>query len=164
MLCVDLPGAAESLCLDHLVCDFNGTLSVDGQLFDGVAERLVALSHHLTVHLLSADTHGTLAQAMAHVAADCERAGVPAPQWTVVTNGAEKERVVGQLGPQRVVALGNGANDERMFRAARLSIAVILGEGAYAPTLQAATIVVLSPLDALDLLLSTSRLVATLRP
>ena len=62
-----------------------------------------------------------------------------------------------------VVAIGNGANDVSMLRAAALGIVVVGPEGLATEAIAAATIVTLSIADALDLLLNPKRLVATLR-
>ena len=51
-----------------------------------------------------------------------------------------------------------------MFRAAKLAVAVIGPEGAAAPLLRAATVVVTDIRDALDLVAYPRRLRATLRP
>lgn len=163
MLRIAIPGR-ETLDLEHLVCDMNGTLAEDGLLLDGVAGRLVRLSADLRIHLLTADTHGTLAAVAEELRTACVAADLPAPEWERVANGADKVRYVRQLGVERVAALGNGANDEAMLRAAALSVAVIGGEGAYGPTLLAAQVITRSPLEALDLLLYPERLAATLRP
>jgi len=45
--------------LKHAVFDVNGTLTRDGQLVDGVIERMHALGQLVEVHLLTADTYGT---------------------------------------------------------------------------------------------------------
>ena len=50
-----------------------------------------------------------------------------------------------------------------MLRAAGLSIAVCLKEGCSVRAVEASRILVLSPVDAIDLLLSPKRLIATLR-
>lgn len=58
--------------------------------------------------------------------------------------------------------VGNGANDLEMFRLAK-SICVIGREGAFGKTIANADIVVTRPEDALDLLLNSKRMTATLR-
>ena len=58
MIEIDIPGFG-SVRLSHLVCDFTGTLSCDGILLAGVAEKIREISGHLTVHILTADTCGT---------------------------------------------------------------------------------------------------------
>lgn len=163
MIHIVIPGRA-SLTLRHLVSDLNGTLALDGALLEGVAERLAQLGGSLAVHILTAGTHSGLERAQAGLAQAFGVAGAPAPRWERVATGADKLRYVVALGAAEVVALGNGANDEPMLRAAGLSIAVLGGEGAYRDTLAAAEVATRSPLDALDLLLHPQRLVATLRP
>lgn len=157
MLQLSVPGA-NVLLLAHLVCDVNGTLAIDGHMSQPVRERLVRLTEHLQVHLVSADTHGTLAA----LAAALQKAGSQM-QVARVSTGADKVAYVQRLGPESVVALGNGVNDAGMFGLARLSIAVCGAEGLAGAALQAATLVAPSPEVALDLLLYPARLSATLR-
>ncbi len=153
VLTIDLRGGG-SFELDHLVLDINGTLTDHGTLVEGVAERLGLLADVLEIHLLTADTFGT-AEGLAR------RLGAAI---TTIVDGTEKaERVVG-LGADRVVAIGNGRNDEAMLRAARLAIVVIGTEGAATATLLAADVVCTSVTDALDLLLDERAITATLRP
>ena len=75
----------------------------------------------------------------------------------------EKRSYVESLGAEGVFAIGNGNNDVGMLRAARVGVAVCLAEGCSGEAAAAADILVRSPLDALDLLLNTNRLIATLR-
>ena len=57
MIELNIPGRGNYQ-LEHLVCDVNGTLAVDGQLFDGLVRQLTDLRDRLELHLLTADTHG----------------------------------------------------------------------------------------------------------
>ena len=141
MIHVVIPGRAD-LTLRHLVSDLNGTLARDGALLEGVAPRLAQVGGSLTVHILTAGTHGGLERAQDELARVFAAAGAPAPRWEQVVTGADKLRYVGDLGATEVVALGNGANDEPMLRAAGLGIAVLGDEGAYPDALAAAQIVV----------------------
>jgi soluble P-type ATPase len=75
----------------------------------------------------------------------------------------QKAEWVESLGPARVVALGNGANDAEMQRLAALSIAVMGNEGLSTKSLGAADVLAPSIETALDLLLLPRRLIATLR-
>lgn len=158
MLQITIPGVGE-LTLAHLVCDVNGTLAVDGQVPAAVRERLRLVTSHLQVHLLSADTYGTFSQ----LAETLQQEGCSV-QMQRVASGEEKAAYVLALGSEQVAGLGNGVNDRGMFQRVRLSIAICGAEGLARETLQAATIVVPGPLEALDLLLNPRRLVATLRP
>lgn len=155
MIKIDVPGFGP-LQLEHLVLDFNGTLAVGGKLLPGVAGRLTALAARLSVHVMTADTHGTAARALGRL--PCSLAVAPP------SGQAEAKRdFVEALGAEHVVAIGNGRNDRLMLEAARLGIAVVQAEGASADALAAADLVVQTIADALDLLAHPLRLVASLR-
>ena len=134
--------------------DLNGTLTDRGELIDGVSERVRKLSEHFELHLLSADTFGTMAEISRELGLDAVR----------ISTGIEKERFVASLGVGRCAAIGNGHNDELMLRSAALGIAVIGREGASPRAFAAAGLACASILDALDLLLDERALAATLRP
>lgn len=131
-------------------------MALDGAVLPGVRERVAQLRPVLTVHLVSADTQGTLA-------AVAEDLGVIPHRLGPGDEGEQKAALVGRLGADRVVAIGNGANDAQMLERAALGIAVLGPEGLAVPCLQAADVVVGDILAALDLLLFPRRLVATLR-
>ena len=76
---------------------------------------------------------------------------------------ARKAEYIARLNEKKVVAIGNGMNDNLMLKNAALGIAVIEGEGTSFITMQHADIVCKSVHDALDLLLNSKRAVATLR-
>ncbi len=141
------------MTLRHLVLDFTGTLSGDGALLSGVAPRLRRLGDLLTVTVLTADTFGTAHQALE---------GLPV-RIRIIADGAEKARVVREMGPRGVMAVGNGRNDAPMMEVAELSVAVVGPEGAAAELLTSAHIVVRDINDALDLPLNPLRVKATLR-
>jgi len=145
-----------ALHLEHCVSDFSGTLSEDGRLLPGVRERIEQLSALMRCHILTADTHGRAAQELEGL--DCIVKFLVSDDHT-----CEKRRYIEGLGAQSVFAIGNGNNDTGMLRAARVGVAVCLAEGCSGETAAAADILVRSPLDALDLLLKTNRLIATLR-
>ncbi len=152
MIRIDIPqrGIIE---LRHAVFDVNGTLAVDGRPIPGVADRLQALRDHLSLHALTAGTHGNIA--------DLERTfGFP---LQVIATGEEKVRYVEQLGPAGVIAFGNGRNDVAMLRLAALGVAILAGEGVAIEALQAADVLAAGPVEAIDLVLKPKRLIATLR-
>lgn len=155
MLEIAIPGG-ESLRLDHLVADFNGTLARDGILLPGVADAFWNLAERLDLHVVTADTHGGARAALA---------GLPC-QLAILPEGgqdAAKLAYLDRLGAARCVALGNGRNDRLMLAAARLGIAVIEAEGVAVETLLAARIAAPGIAAALGLLLNPARLTATLR-
>ena len=152
---VDIPGQG-TFQLEHLVLDLNGTIVLDGELLPGVAERLAALSTCLAIHLVTADTQGRAAEIG-------EGLGVRLLRIRPDDEVGQKRALVERLGAERVAAIGNGTNDAGMLAAAALGIAVLGPEGLATVALRAADVVVGGIEDALDLLLHSQRLVATLR-
>lgn len=155
MIVVQIPGIGER-AWSHVVCDVNGTLTVDGELVSGVKERLRLLATRVQVHLLTADTRGT-------VAGVARTLGVA---WTRVAQGQEAEQkraYVEALGAEGVIAVGNGNNDALMLSSADLGIVIIGREGAATHAIMAADIATHDIIDALDVLLEPTRLLSTLR-
>ena len=142
--------------LEHLVMDVNGTLAIDGQLIDGVAKKVGALRDRLTVHLLTADTHGR--QAVID-----QQMGLTATRILSGGESAQKAEYVRRLGNEKVAAVGQGANDAEMLEAAQLGICVLSAEGAAKETLLAADLVMPDIMSALDLFEKPLRIVASLR-
>jgi soluble P-type ATPase len=142
--------------LQHLVMDYNGTLAQDGRLLEGVRPRLESLADRLHLHVITADTFGFVQEELASV--KCDLAILPSDE-----QAPTKVDYVRNLGPERVAVIGNGRNDRLMLEAAELGIAVVQGEGASFEALSAADVVIPDILSALDMLLFTKRLIATLR-
>lgn len=155
MVAVDIPGYGH-IEIEHLVTDFSGTLSEDGIILSGVGERLNDLCEKLHVHVLTADTFGRAKEELKGI--NC---AVHILEGTDHTD--QKEKYVADLGADKVVALGNGNNDTKMLRAARIGICVYLKEGCSVEALNASQILVKSPIDAIELFLHLKRLIATLR-
>ena len=146
----------EPLRIEHLILDYNGTIAEDGELIEGVVEKMGELAGHLQIHVLTADTHGTVEEKLA---------GLPC---SVRIIGAGKQDLrkweyVMAVGPKMTAAVGNGRNDALMLQAAALGICLIQKEGASGRALQAADVVCAGILDVLDLFLHPARLTATLR-
>jgi soluble P-type ATPase len=155
MIELSIPGRGD-LRLKYLVTDVNGTLAVDGMLIEGVTRRIAAISDRLTVHLLTADTLGRQA--------DIDRQLDLTGTRLIGGNEVEQKRsFVENLGADSVVAIGQGANDAGMLRAAALGICVMSLEGAAIETLLASNIVVPDIMCAFDLLDKPLRLLASLR-
>lgn len=152
---LDIPGFGP-VRLEHLVSDFTGTLSVDGRLLPGVKERLNAIANFLKVHILTADTFGKARAELKGI--NCEIHILEGDDHDI-----QKEEYVKMLDADKVAAFGNGNNDRRMLRAARVGVAVCLEEGCSTDAIKSADILVTSTTDALDLLLNPKRCKATLR-
>lgn len=154
MIQIDIPGR-ELITIEHLVLDYNGTIAEDGVLIDGVEDRIEKLSKLVSVHVLTADTYGTVRK-------QCENMDVSVETFPRAGAGACKLEIVEALG-EHVMCVGNGFNDIPMFGKADLSVAVIEREGMCGRLLAASDVITTSINDALDLLLKTDRLRATLR-
>jgi len=149
---LDIPGRGV-IELQHAVFDINGTLAVDGKPIPGTVGHLKHLAAFLSIRLLTAGTHGNIAE--------LEQA-FKFP-LRLISAGEEKTRFVEQLGPANVIAFGNGVNDAGMLRLAAVGVAILTTEGVAISALQAADVLSLGPIDAIDLALNPKRLVATLR-
>jgi P-type E1-E2 ATPase len=150
-----IPGRG-SYELEHLVMDVNGTLALDGQLMDGVAGKIASLRDKLTIHLLTADTHGKQA-------AIDQQLGLVAARITPGGESLQKAEYVRGLGCEKVAAIGQGANDAQMLEAAHLGICVMSVEGVAKETLFAADLIAPDILSALELFENPLRIVASLR-
>ncbi len=155
MIQIDIPGQ-KIFSLNHLVLDYNGTIAEDGELISGVAQRLITLGELLTIHIITADTHGTVLAKMAELPI----------HTTIIKEGIQdkqKEEFVRQLGENHVIAMGNGRNDIHMLCTAALGIGILQKEGCYAGLIASADVMCHHICDALDLLLYPDRIRATLR-
>ncbi len=155
MIEINIPGFG-SVRLNHLVSDFTGTLSFNGKLIPGVKERLNNLSESLSIHILTSNTFGTAKSELADVSC----------QLSILEgefHDLQKEEYVERLGATSVIAFGNGNNDRKMLRVARIGVAVTGKEGGAVDILMAGDFNISSVTDGFDLLLHTKRLKATLR-
>lgn len=155
MIELNIPGRGE-LRLKHLVTDVNGTLALDGILPEGLPKRLGMLRDRLQLHLLTADTHG-------RQAAIDGQLNLTATRIIGGNEAVQKAEYVKKLGAGTVIAIGQGANDALMLKAAALGICVMSREGVAVETLNAADLLVPDILAALELLDKPLRLVASLR-
>ena len=155
MIELSIPGCG-AIRLEHLVTDVNGTLAVDGMLLEGLSKRIAALRDRLTLHLLTADTHGR--QALID-----EQLGLQGTRLSPGNEQEQKRSFVATLGADSVVAIGQGANDALMLKEAAIGICVLSREGSAVETLLAADIVTPDIFAAFDLLEKPVRIVASLR-
>ena len=137
MIRIDIPGH-DTLEIEHVLLDYNGTIAKDGILADGVPELIGELVEHVHVAVLTADTYGS------------------------VNSQAFKKQYALELEGQ-LACLGNGYNDVEMLDEADLAIAVLDAEGAYAGLIAHADILARSAAEGLALLLNPDRIRATLR-
>ena len=155
MLDIEIPGFG-SVKLQHLVSDYTGTLSHNGNLVPGVEERLKQISEFMDIHVLTSDTFGT---------AESELKGLPCKLKVLEGeyHDLQKEEYVDRLGASSVVAFGNGNNDRKMLRVAKIGVAVTGKEGSAVDILMAGEVYITDNNMGLELLIYPKRLKATLR-
>lgn len=121
MIKVDIPGR-ESLVLENLVFDFNGTIAVDGHILDSIKDTLTKLSKLINIYVITADTYGMAKQ-------ECEKLELKVITIPTRFAGIQKSELVKKLGGKITSAIGNGFNYIDMFKEDEFTIAVIEGEG-----------------------------------
>ncbi len=155
MIELKIPGRG-TLQIEHLVSDVNGTLAVDGILLEGLPRVLNSLRDRLNLHLLTADTHGRQERIDFQL-------GLKATRIRPGDEAQQKAEYVNRLGAERVLAIGQGANDAEMLKAAGLGVCVLSKEGTALATLMAADLVMPDIFSALELIEKPLRIVASLR-
>jgi len=155
MISLAIPGWGE-LNIEYLVIDYNGTCALDGKIIEGVKETIERISRYIKVFIITADSYD-------NVDDEVNIIGFNVLKVKKEESGIDKARVVKELGPDKVVAIGNGANDALMLKEAALGIGVIGDEGCASSLIKESDIVVNHILDALGMILHPERIVATLK-
>lgn len=159
MLHLNLPGKMDRT-FSHLVIDFNGTIAIDGVLKPALLPLLEQLNDQLDIHILTADTHGTVkSEIEAKIPALSQRIHI------IPADGQRKAKrdFVLDLVADETIAVGNGCNDCLMLQEAGLSLCVMDAEGASVKTLLQAEMVFRSAEEAFSFLYSPGRMKAGLR-
>lgn len=155
MISVSIPGWGD-LDIEYLVIDYNGTVAFDGKPKEGVKELMEKISRYIKLFIITADTYSNIDNEGTTIGFRIIKVGKDA-------SGKEKARIIRELGPEKVVAVGNGNNDALMLKEAALGIGVIGEEGCANALIKEADLVVKNVVDALNIILHPERLVATLR-
>lgn len=155
MLEVEIPSYGK-LVIKNIIFDYNGTIAKDGLMIEGVMERLQKLSGTARIHILTADTYGTVKRAFK---------GMPIEVHILESDHGTEEKLtfLRKLGTDRTITVGNGNNDSLMLKESILGIAVIGAEGLARRALMDADLLFTDILDVLETLQNPKRLVATLR-
>ncbi len=149
----DVPGVG-TLDLQTIILDLNGTISVHGALVEEVQERLTKLKElGYKIVLFTGNTRGDADQMAAHL-------GI---EWRLAKSAEDKRDEVLKLNPETCVSIGNGLIDLELMKVVKLRIVTLQAEGVHVQTLLASDVVVPTIIDALDMLIDSNVLVATLR-
>lgn len=146
----------KTLDIRHIVCDYNGTIAKDGIVYPEVKELFNILSKTYTIHVITADTFGSVHQQLQYH-------GTHIKVLSSNDHTKEKAEYVSYLGKAHCAALGNGNNDKEMLQLASVGIAILGEEGCSKDAFLNADILCKNITDALSLLIYTKRLTATLR-
>lgn len=156
MVSIDIPGKGK-MNIENLVLDFNGTIAYDGNIKNGIREKIQRVhAMGINVYILTADTY--------HQAAEqCKDMPVTLEIFDVDNAALSKREIVNNIDSKLTMTIGNGNNDVEMFEESILSVAVIGDEGCAVKAIFAADIITNNIDDAIDLLLNPHRIKATLR-
>ncbi len=153
MLTIEIPGR-ETLKIENLVLDYNGTVATDGILIHGVKEKLTELSRLVSVYIITADTFGTV------------KSQLPEFETAIIPKENQRQKkldFINDINAEKTVSIGNGTNDSLMLKHSALGISVLQDEGLAVEALINSDISVPGILQALELLTNPLRLRATLR-
>ena len=151
----EIPGYGM-LEIKNLVLDYNGTIAKDGKLLKDLKEIINKLADIVDVYILTADTYGTVEKEMADL-----------PVKVQVIKGenelVEKRDFARELGANVTMAIGNGYNDQLLFREVKISVVVMGCEACATILFNIADLVSSDIYDALGLILNPTRLRSSLR-
>jgi len=148
-----IPGQGE-LELRTIILDLNGTISVAGKVPDGVKERLSELKNQgFKLVLFTGNTRNDADELS-------ERLGI---EWRLAKSTADKRELALEFEPEYCVSIGNGLIDLELMKTVKLRIVTLQAEGVHIQTLLNSDVVIPNINDALDLLIDSQRLIATLR-
>ncbi|EHP83844.1 HAD family hydrolase [Methanotorris formicicus] len=146
-----------------IIFDLNGTIATDGIIKDSTKEKIKELRKSHEIFILSADTFGTLKD----IEMELDIKGIKVDKEKYGNEKIAKLKILETLKNEnpnkKIIAFGNGANDELLLKNADLGICVIGDEGVWTKTLLNSDIVVKDIDDGLDLILKRKRLEATIR-
>jgi soluble P-type ATPase len=156
---INIPGFGK-VQINSILSDYTGTLACGGKLVLGVKERLIRLAERVDIHVVTADSFGTAEEELKGLPLVCRR-------LKGEKEDVQKQRYAVELNPCYVASFGNGNNDRLHLKVVKeaggLAIAVENGEGCALDAILNANVFVVGAVNALDLLLEPTKLLATLR-
>lgn len=152
----DIPNY-KRLEIKNILLDINGTIQFDGKISEELKRKIKELTNFFNVILISADTRGNLEEIASELGVNYVK---------LIKDKTEREQkgeIVDKYNKKNTIAIGNGNNDELMLKKAVLGIAIMGAEGASLKAINAADIIVNSPIYAIDIILDEKKMIATLR-
>ena len=154
MITIERPGQSN-LEIDIILIDFEGTLASDRRVHPKAKDKINLLSKRVRIYILAKEEKERVMEVLKRIKAEI----------IFLKEGEasqEKLNLLRQLGADRAVAIGNGADDTLMIDEASLGICVIGKEGTAGETMRKADLGFPDIIDALDFLLKPLRQKATL--
>jgi soluble P-type ATPase len=171
MISIERPGQGN-LEIDFILIDFEGTLASDRRVHPRAKDKINLLSKRAKIYIFvnpppppfnKGGTGGILAKGeKEHVEEVLKRVKAEIIYLIEGESSQKKWDLLRELGANRTVAIGNGADDVPMIEGAGLGICILGKEGTSSESLNKADVVFMSILDALDFLLKPLRQKSTL--
>jgi soluble P-type ATPase len=171
MISIERPGRGN-LEIDCILIDFEGTLASDRRVHPKAKDKVNLLSKRAKIYIfVNPPTPPFNKGGKRGIYAKGEKERVEEVLRKVkaeiiyLTEGESSQKkldLLRQLGANRTVAIGNGADDVPMIEEAGLGICVLSKEGTFSEAMKKADVVFMNMLDALDFLLKPLRQKATL--
>ena len=93
---IKIPGR-ETVEIKNVIFDYNGTIAIDGQLIEGVAKSINELSSDFNFHVITADTFGSVNNALKDVICTVIKISEQNQDQTKVDGGHDDELDQGML-------------------------------------------------------------------
>ena len=154
MITIERPGQTN-LEIEFILIDLEGTLASDRRVHPKAKDKINLLSKRTKIYILTAEEKECVEEVLRKVKAEIQ-------YLTQGESSQKKLDFLRQLGPDRTVAIGNGADDIPMIEEAGLGVGVLGKEGMSSEALKKTDVVFTNILDALDFLLKPLRQRATL--
>lgn len=141
----------------NIFLDLNGTINYYGKRPEGIKPVIEELKKFFNIYIVSANTRGDLDSIANELGVDY----LVMPK--LESEQDSKLDVLNKLDPSSTIAIGNGNNDVKALKSAKIGIAVIGKEGASINAINAADLVVTDILDAFRIILDEQAMIASLR-
>ena len=154
MIFIERPSQGN-LEIEFILIDFEGTLALDRRVHPKAKDKINLLSKRAKIYILTKEEKEHAEEVLKKVKAEI----------IYLTEGESSQKkldLLRQLGANRTVAIGNGADDVPMIEEAGLGICVLGKEGTFSEAIKKADVVFMNILDTLDFLLKPLRQKATL--
>ncbi|WP_432405230.1 HAD family hydrolase [Wukongibacter sp. M2B1] len=155
MIEINIP-SYKKVNIENVVFDYNGTLATDGELIEGIKEKLADISELVNIYVITADTFGTVRGNFRDIEVEVK----------IISrdNGIlDKLNFVKELGCESTIAVGNGNNDELMLKESAIGVCVLGEEGLATKALLSSDIMLRNINDFFDMIINKKRIIASLR-